>query len=150
MTAHGRVLFLCPHNAAKSVLAVAEFDRLAQQRGLSIRADSAGTEPDAAPSLAVVAALLADGIDVTNHRPRRVTAEDLAAAHRIITLGCDIAALVPPGASIVSWDDVPPVSRDLEGAWTAIRQHVERLVVELAADQGGLEHDSGESLRCGG
>ena len=150
MTAHGRVLFLCPHNAAKSVLAVAEFNRLARQRGLSLRADSAGTEPDAAPSPAVVAALLADGIDVTDHRPRRVTAEDLAAADHIITLGCDIAALLPPGASIVSWDDVPPVSRDLEGARTAISELVERLVVELAADQGGVEHHTGESLRCSG
>jgi hypothetical protein len=73
---------------------------------------------------------------VTEYRPRRVTAQDLA-ADRIITLGCDIGALVPPGASIVSWDDVPPVSRDLEGARTAIRQHVARLVAELAADQGG-------------
>ena len=97
-----------------------------------------------------MAALLADGIDVTDHRPRRVTPEDLAAADRIITLGCDIEALAPPGASIVSWDDVPPVSRDLEGARTTIRQHVERLVVELAADQGEIEHDTGEGLRCSG
>jgi len=57
MSARGPVLFLCPHNAAKSVLAVAEYDRLAQQRGISLRADSAGTEPEAAPSPAVVAAL---------------------------------------------------------------------------------------------
>jgi protein-tyrosine-phosphatase len=140
------VLFLCPHYAAKSVLAVAEFNRLAQQRGLSLRADSAGTEPDAAPSPAVVAALLADGIDVTDHRPRRVMLQDLARAHCIITLGCDIGALAPGGASIVSWDDVPPVSRDLEGARTAIRQHVERLVAELAAEQGQAGYDAGEGV----
>jgi arsenate reductase (thioredoxin) len=140
------VLFLCPHNAAKSVLAVAEFNRLAQQRGIPLRADSAGTEPEAAPSPAVIAALRAEGIDVTRHRPRRVTPEDLAAADRIITLGCDIGDLAPPGAAIVSWDDVPPVSRDLEGARTAIRQHVERLVVELAADQGGAEQDTGKGV----
>ena len=136
MTTQGRVLFLCPHNAAKSVLAVAEYDRLAQQRGISLRADSAGTEPEAAPSPAVVAALRADGIDVANHRPRLVTPEDLVEAHRIITFGCDIGALAPLGAAIVAWDDVPPVSRDLEGARTAIRQHVEQLVAELAAEQG--------------
>ena len=144
MSARGPVLFLCPHNAAKSVLAVAEFDRLAQQRGLPLRADSAGTEPDAAPSPAVVAALRADGIDVAEHRPRRVTPEDLAAAHRIITLGCDIGALAAPGAAIVSWDDVPPVSRDLEAARSAIRRHVERLVAELAAEQGQAGNDAGE------
>src|SRR5215218_9702446 len=108
MTGQGRVLFLCPHNAAKSVLAVAEFNRLAQQHGVSLHADSAGTEPDAAPSPAVVAALREEGIDVAGHRPRRVTPDDLAAADRIFSLGCDVGALAPPGAAIVSWDDVPP------------------------------------------
>lgn len=57
MSDRGPVVFLCPHNAAKSMLAVAEFSWLARQRGLSLRADSAGTEPEAAPSPAVVAAL---------------------------------------------------------------------------------------------
>ena len=145
MSARGPVLFLCPHNAAKSVLAVAEFDRLAQQRGVSLRADSAGTEPEAAPSPAVVAALRAEGIDVADHRPRRATPEDLVGADRIITLGCDIGELAPPGAAIVSWDDVPPVSRDLEEARTAIRQHVEQLVAELAAEQGQAGSDAGEA-----
>jgi arsenate reductase (thioredoxin) len=146
MSARGPVLFLCPHNAAKSVLAVAEFNRLAQQQGVSLRADSAGTEPDAAPSPAVVAALREEGIDVAGHRPRRVTREDLAGAHRIISLGCDIGVLAPPRAAIVCWDDVPPVSRDLEAARTAIRQHVERLVLELAADQGGVEQGTGTGV----
>jgi arsenate reductase len=150
MTGHGRVLFLCPHNAAKSVLAVAEFNRLAQQRGLSLRADSAGTEPDAAPSPMVVAALHADGIDVADHQPRRVTPEDLAAANRIITLGCDVGALAPPGAPIESWDDVPPVSQDLERARTAIRHHVERLVIELAAEQGQTDYGAVEGVPCSG
>ncbi len=77
----GTVLFLCPHNAAKSVLAAAYFDMMAFERGLPFRADSAGTEPDDQPLPAVVAALQADGIDVAGHRPRHVTAEDLTHAH---------------------------------------------------------------------
>ena len=144
MSARGPVLFLCPHNAAKSVLAVAEFNRLAQQQGVSLRADSAGTEPDAAPAPTVVAALRDEGINVAGHRPRRVTPEDLAAADRVISLGCDVGAVAPPGAAIVSWDDVPPVSRDLEAARSAIRRHVERLVAELAAEQGQAGNDAGE------
>ena len=40
------VLFVCLHGAAKSVLAAADFERLAAERGLAITADSAGTEPD--------------------------------------------------------------------------------------------------------
>lgn len=40
------VLFMCPHGAAKSVLASAYFERLATERGLNVRVESAGTDPD--------------------------------------------------------------------------------------------------------
>lgn len=36
------VLFMCPHGAAKSVLASAYFQHLAKERGLNVRVDSAG------------------------------------------------------------------------------------------------------------
>src|SRR5919106_1489229 len=45
-----RVLFVCLHGAAKSVVAAAHFRRLAKGRGLSFDAVAAGTEPD--PELA--------------------------------------------------------------------------------------------------
>jgi len=51
------ILFLCPHNAAKSVIAAAYFNRLAQQIGLQWLADSAGTEPSEAVSPNVVTML---------------------------------------------------------------------------------------------
>ena len=41
------ILFMCPHGAAKSVLASAYFQRLAKERGLNVHVASAGTEPDA-------------------------------------------------------------------------------------------------------
>ena len=40
------VLFMCPHGAAKSLMASAYFQKLAKERGLNVRVDSAGTEPD--------------------------------------------------------------------------------------------------------
>ena len=39
------ILFMCPHGAAKSVLASAYFQRLAKERGLNVRVESAGTNP---------------------------------------------------------------------------------------------------------
>ena len=135
MTESQTILFLCPHNAAKSVLAVAHFDRLARQRGLPYRAGSAGTEPEAAPSPAVVAALGAEGIDVTAHHPRHVTAEDLAAARRVISMGCDLSDVAPAGVRVEQWGDVPPVSTDLDAAYAAIRQRVEALVSELDQEE---------------
>lgn len=131
MTDAGIILFLCPHNAAKSVLAVAHFDQLARQRGLPYKADSAGTEPEPAPSAAVVAALHAEGIDVASHQPRQVTVEDLAGAHRVISMGCDVHELAPPGVGVEQWDEVPAVSHDLAAAYAVIRRRVEALITEL-------------------
>ncbi|MBA3414107.1 MAG: phosphotyrosine protein phosphatase [Chloroflexia bacterium] len=136
MASDGTVLFLCPHNAAKSLLAAAEFDRLALARGLPLRADTAGTEPDVGPAPAVVAALAAEGIDVSAHRPRRVTAADLANAVRVVSLGCGREALGFPVARLDQWDDVPAASRDLDAARAAIRRHVESLVADLSRDHG--------------
>ncbi len=131
------VLFLCPHNAAKSVIAAADFDRLAAERGLAARADSAGTEPDPGPAPAVVAALGNEGIDVSGHRPRRVTAADLAGDWRMVSLGCDAAALPPAGPRLERWDDVPPPGQDLAAARDDIRRRVARLVDELPAEGAG-------------
>lgn len=130
------VLFLCRHNAAKSVLAAAYFDRLAAARGLPFRADSAGTHPERRPSPVVVEALWAEGIDVSGHQPRRVTAADLARADRVVSLGCDPADLPPTEAPIERWDDVPLVSHGLEASRAAIRRHVEGLLAELAREAG--------------
>jgi protein-tyrosine-phosphatase len=128
------ILFICPHNAAKSVLAAADFNRLARERDLPYRAASAGTSPDAAPSAAVVALLREEGIDVAGYRPRRVTAEDLTGAHRVISLGCDPDDLDGGNARVDRWDDVPPPSQDLGASRTAIRRHLDLLVDELATD----------------
>jgi hypothetical protein len=128
------VLFLCPHAAAKSVLAAAEFERLAAARGLGYRADAAGTEPDPATNPAVVAALAAQGIDASGHRPRRVTADELAGAWRVVSLGCDVDGIAPAGLVVERWDDIPPVSTDLPVARGAIRRRVAALVDQLVAE----------------
>jgi arsenate reductase len=130
------ILFLCPHNAAKSLLAAAYFDQLARDRGLACRAASAGTSPDAAPSPAVVAMLRDEGIDVADYRPRSVTSQDLISAERVISLGCDLDDLDGGCARVDHWDDVPPASQDLSAARAAIKRHLDELVNELAAGNG--------------
>jgi protein-tyrosine-phosphatase len=142
------VLFLCPHNAAKSLLAAAYFDRLAGERGLPFRADSAGTEPAEGPAPAVVAALQAEGVDVSGYRPRHVEPPELAGAHRVISMGCDLTGLQRSAERNERWDDVPPVSLDLEVAYAAIRRRVEALVTELERDQA--EAPRGRRTGCSG
>ena len=67
------VLFVCLHGAAKSVLAAADFERLARERGLDARAASAGTEPDPEIAPRVLAELRAEGVDLRGRRPQRVS-----------------------------------------------------------------------------
>jgi arsenate reductase len=126
------ILFVCLHGAAKSAIAAADFERLARQRGLDTRAAFAGTEPDPAIAPKVVAALLADGVDLRGRRPRRVTREDVEGASRIVTFGCDLGDAAAPGARIERWDDVPAVSDDFDRARAAIDAKVARLLDELS------------------
>src|SRR5215510_12699267 len=72
-TPRPRVLFVCRHGAAKSVIGAAHFRRLAAGRGLAIDAVAAGTEPDQQLAPGAVKGLAADGLDATPSRPRPVT-----------------------------------------------------------------------------
>jgi arsenate reductase (thioredoxin) len=127
------VLFVCLHGAAKSVLAAADFERLAAERGLAITADSAGTEPDPEIAPGVAAALRGDGVDLGRRRPRRVTAADTARADRVVTFGCELGDAMPAAVPVERWDDVPAVSENLPIARAAIRRHLDRLLDECAA-----------------
>jgi arsenate reductase len=125
------ILFMCPHGAAKSVLASAYFQRLAKERGLDVRVTSAGTEPDPTVSPAVAAHLSAQGYPVPVAKPRQVAPEEFAAADVVISIGCDLAALPQPRGRLVRWDDVPAPSAGFTEADEAIRKRVTDLIEEL-------------------
>jgi arsenate reductase (thioredoxin) len=122
------LLFLCPHGAAKSVIAAAYCQQLAAQSGLNVHASAAGTDPSAEVSPAVVELLQAEGINVANQVPQRVTSEALQTASLVISLGCNLDSLLPPGTPVEHWDDVPLPSQDLAAARNSIRAHVEQLI----------------------
>ena len=124
-----RVLFVCLHGAAKSVVAAAHFRRLAAARGLAMTAVAAGTEPDPALAPGAVKGLAGDGLPAVPARPRPVTLYDLESAARVVSFGCDIAPT--RGQRVDQWD-VPAVSDGYETARGRIVERVERLVTELA------------------
>jgi protein-tyrosine-phosphatase len=128
--ARPRVLFVCLHGAAKSVVGAAHFRRLAAARGLDIAAAAAGTEPDSELGAGAVKGLAAEGLRAAPSRPRPVTLYDLQSAARVVSFGCEVAPSA--GQPVDQWD-VPNVSDGYAAARDSIVANVERLVSDLAA-----------------
>src|SRR5262245_47920823 len=124
-----RVLFVCLHGAAKSVVGAAHFRRLAAERGLAIDAVAAGTEPDPQLASTAVKGLTGDGLTATPSRPRPVTVYDLESAAHVVSFGCDVTPT--KGQRVDQWE-VPAVSDGYTAARDRIVANVERLVEELA------------------
>jgi hypothetical protein len=126
------ILFLCPHNAAKGVMAKEYFNQRVQQERLPFLADSAGTEPSERVWPTVIELLLREGIPLTSRIPRKVTRDDLLHAFQVISLGCAIEEAEGPPQQFTLWEDVPLASTDLLLSWIAIRHHVDQLIADLA------------------
>lgn len=134
------VLFLCPHGAAKSVLAAALLRQLATDYDLPLRATCAGTDPDPEVAPRVRALLAEQGLVLPLERPRLVTAEQIVGADYVISLGCDAGELPQRPAAWEQWDDVPLPSQDLQGAYTRIQQRLSAWVAAYSARRQGEAH----------
>jgi arsenate reductase (thioredoxin) len=128
------ILFMCPHGAAKSVMASAYFQKLAKERGLNVRVDAAGTEPEPQLSKAVVAHLQKNGYAIPIEKPRAATATDMRAADIVISMGCDLSKLPAPAGQLQNWT-VPDFSANFDLAEQAIRDQVTKLVEEIIASR---------------
>jgi len=126
-----KILFLCPHNAAKSILAAAFLEKMAKEQGLSIASDSAGTDPDPEIMASVRELLNAQGIPVIKETPSLLTQEQLDAASQIISIGCDLSAWNVDPAKLHEWTDVPAPSQDLAAASKLIKQRLGELLESL-------------------
>ncbi len=126
----GTVVFVCDHGSGKSLIAAEHFRRLAARRGLNVGPTSLGIEPDAEVPPKVVQGLLEDGIDVRGYRPRRLTGGELATASCVISFGCDLGALAPPGLVVERWDDVPAVREDFRAARDLIVARLARVLAK--------------------
>ena len=133
-----RILFVCVHNAGRSQMAEAFFNRLAEERGLAARAESAGTAPGGQVNPMAAAAMAEVGIDMTSHHPKLLTPELAAGSDRIITMGCGVEAEMCPAGTYINedWGLPDPHGQQLEGVRPvrdAVRERVAALVAELEA-----------------
>jgi arsenate reductase (thioredoxin) len=124
------VLFVCLHNAGRSQMSAALFEREAAGRHESL---SAGTEPGEQVHPVVVEAMRELGLDLSGRRPTLLTRELAERADIVVTMGCGDACPYIPGKRYVDWDLPDPQGRSLAEVRT-IRDDVARRVEALLAE----------------
>jgi arsenate reductase (thioredoxin) len=124
-------LFVCLHNAGRSQMSQALFERAAAGRH---GARSAGTTPGERVHPEVTEAMRELGIEISDRRPRRLTTEDAEWADVVVTMGCGDECPYIPGRRYVDWDLPDPKGRPLDAVRSTreeIAHRVEELVQEL-------------------
>ena len=128
------VLFVCLHNAGRSQMSQAIFERAARGRHT---AASAGTTPAERVHPEVVEVMDELGIDLTDRTPRALEREMAEQADVVVTMGCGDECPYIPGKRYIDWDLQDPKGLPTDRV-RAIRDEiggrVERLVAELDAE----------------
>ena len=125
------VLFACVHNAGRSQIAAALFNKYADPS--KARAISAGTQPAARVHPEVVAAMKQRGMDVSNATPQKLTPELASQSNWLITMGCGDECPVVPGVRRDDWPIQDPKGQPQEDV-ARIVDDIDRRVRHLVAN----------------
>jgi arsenate reductase len=126
------VLFVCLHNAGRSQMSQALFERAAGGRHTS---ESAGSiaEPGGHVHPEVVEVMNELGIDLSERKPQRLTDELAAKADVLVTMGCGDTCPYFPGKRYLDWDLPDPKGRPVDEV-RVTRDEIARRVGQLVAD----------------
>jgi arsenate reductase (thioredoxin) len=125
------VLFVCLHNAGRSQMSAALFEREAAGRH---RALSAGTTPAERVHPEVVEVMRELDIDLADRTPRLLTRELAEQADVVVTMGCGDECPYIPGKRYIDWDLPDPKGRPLDEVRATrddIAERMRGLVAEL-------------------
>ena len=125
------VLFVCLHNAGRSQISRALFERATARH----TADSAGSvaEPGGRVHPEVVEVMQEIGIDLSDRRPQRLSTELAQHADVVVTMGCGDACPYIPGKRYIDWDLPDPKGQSIE-AVRALRDEIGRRIDGLVAE----------------
>jgi protein-tyrosine-phosphatase len=124
------VLFVCLHNAGRSQMSQALFERAAAGRHIAL---SAGTTPADHVHPEVVAVIQELGIDLSDRRPQLLTRALAEQADVVVTMGCGDACPYIPHKRYIDWDLPDPKGRPISEV-RATRDDIARRVIALLAD----------------
>jgi arsenate reductase (thioredoxin) len=125
-----RVLFVCLHNAGRSQMSEALFERAAAGHH---EARSAGTTPGERVHPEVVEAMRELGIDVSRHVPQALSSADAEWADVVVTMGCGDECPYIPGKRYLDWELEDPKGRPIDEV-RRTRDEIERRVTELIGE----------------
>jgi arsenate reductase (thioredoxin) len=123
-------LFVCLHNAGRSQMSQALFERAAEGRHRGL---SAGTTPADRVHPEVVEVMSELGIDLAEREPRLLTRELAEQADVVVTMGCGDECPYIPGRRYLDWDLKDPKDRPLDEV-RATRDDIDRRVRELVEE----------------
>jgi len=127
------VVFACVHNAGRSQMAAAFFNRWVNPS--KARAISAGTQPGEHVHPEVVAVMRDRGIDLAAAKPQELTTELASQAQWLITMGCGDQCPAVPGARRDDWPLEDPKGKPRERVGE-IRDDIEARVKQLISANG--------------
>jgi arsenate reductase (thioredoxin) len=129
--AMAHVLFVCLHNAGRSQMSQALFERTVDGRHT---AASAGTTPADRVHPEVIEVMRELDIDLSDRRPQLLTRELAQRADIVVTMGCGDECPFIPGKRYLDWDLPDPKDQPLgqvRGIRDEIASRVEQLIAEL-------------------
>lgn len=129
------VLFVCLHNAGRSQMSQALFERAAQGRHSAL---SAGTTPGRHVHPEVVEVMREIEIDLSGRKPQLLTRELAAQADVVVTMGCGDECPYIPGKRYLDWDLADPKGQpaaQVRQTREEIQRRVSALVAELDRDR---------------
>lgn len=129
------VLFACVHNAGRSQMAAAWFNKMSDRT--KARAISAGTQPGERVHPEVVQVMREEGIDLSAVKPQFLSEELARQATLLVTMGCGDACPYVPGLKKIDWPLTDPKGQSLE-AVRAIRDEIRQRVADLTAQNNWL------------
>jgi arsenate reductase len=128
-----RVIFACVHNAGRSQMAAAFFSALANpSRAVAV---SAGTQPGERVHPEVVEVMREVGVDLSAHRPQKLTEQLARDASLLVTMGCGDECPYVPGLRRDDWPLDDPKGKPLDQV-RRIRDEIRERVSELVDVHG--------------
>lgn len=124
------VLFVCLHNAGRSQMSQALFERAAAGKHTAL---SAGTTPAKHVHPEVIAVMRELGIDLSDRKPQLLTTELAEQADIVVTMGCGDACPYIPGKQYIDWELPDPKGLPVDQV-RAIRDDIQQEVTALAAE----------------